>query len=177
MQEKGGPLERWHQACDILVRIPSRSTWQSTLMPRNRQDQNSSVMTGSTRVFDHTTFSELRWTRDHSTPDAFILPSGFRDSSGLLGHDLVEILEDVHALQCIRDTHLVERQVMSMTNLDNHQASVQSRLHSLSACSSISDCCRLGAYLCSTTLRCKLWHDSTVPVSRPTGQTQSPPHR
>lgn len=122
-------------------------------------------MTGSNRVVDHKTFSELRWRRDHLPPDSFVLPPGFQTVSHLLGEEFVDIIKDVHALQRIRDTISFGRtDVLSMARIDNHQASIQSRLVNLPNPSSISECCHLAAYLCSTMLRCKLWSTSTIPV-------------
>ncbi|KAJ5253992.1 N-ethylmaleimide reductase [Penicillium chrysogenum] len=90
-------------------------------------DLNGSVMTGSTRVVDHTTFSELQWKRDLSYPDFFILPPGFQKHSNELGQAFVEILKDVFALQCIRDSAILDKEdVMPMAQIDNHQASIQS---------------------------------------------------
>ncbi|KAF2476210.1 putative N-ethylmaleimide reductase [Lindgomyces ingoldianus] len=127
------------------------------------QDLNTSVLTGSSRVVDHTTFSELQWCRDPFSPD-FILPPGFQAQSYLLGEGFVEVLKDISALQCIRDSTFFGREdVISMAHIDNHQASIQSRLVSLPNHSSISECCHLAAYLCSAMLRCKLWRASTVP--------------
>ncbi|KAJ5125678.1 N-ethylmaleimide reductase [Penicillium atrosanguineum] len=96
-------------------------------------DLNASVMTGSTRVVDHTTFSELQWKRDPFAPSFFTLPPGFRPQSHLLGEDFVEVLKDVFALQCIRDSAFFgQEDVITMTHIDNHQASIQSRLSHLS---------------------------------------------
>lgn len=132
----------------------------------DRSDLNGSVATGSSRVVDHTTFSELQWKRYTSHPGFFILPPGFQSRSHLLGQDFVEILKDVFALQCIRDTEILEKEeAMPMAHIDNHQASIQSRLVSLPVCSPISGCCHQAAYLCSTMLRCKIWRTSTIPVS------------
>lgn len=125
-------------------------------------------MTGSKRIFDHTTFAELRWGRDPFTPSAFVLPPGFQETSHLLTEDFVELLKDIHALQRIRDSGpLADEDVLSMTQVDNQQASIQSRLVSLPKPSSFVDCCYLAAYLCSTMLRCKIWRRSCVPVSEP----------
>lgn len=133
---------------------------------RNRQDLNSSVMTGSSRIVDHTTFAELQWRRDPFTPNAFILPPGFQQRAHLLTEDFIEVLKDIHALQCIRDSsHFGGRDVLSMAQIDNHQASIQSRLAGSPNTSTFLDCCHLAAYLCSTTLRCKIWRDSVIPVS------------
>lgn len=125
-------------------------------------------MTGCSRIVDHTTFAELEWKRDPFSPKSFILPPGFREYSDLLGESFVEILRDIFALQCIRDSALFGHEdVISMARIDNHQASIQSRLVSLQSFSNISECCHLAAYLCSTMLRCKIWRTSTIPVRRP----------
>ncbi|KGO67357.1 hypothetical protein PEX1_024430 [Penicillium expansum] len=130
----------------------------------DRSDLNGSVTTGSSRVVDHTTFSELQWRRDASHPDIFLLPPGFQNCSYLLGQDFVEILKDVFALQCIRESKILgKEEVMPMAHIDNHQASVQSRLVNLPVFSPISECCHQAAYLCSTMLRCKIWRTSTIP--------------
>lgn len=130
-----------------------------------RSDLNASVMTGSSRIVDHTTFAELRWRRDPFSPSFFILPLGFREHSVSLGESFIEIIKDVFALQCIRDSALFGNEdVISMAHIDNHQASIQSRLVSLPNYSPISECCHLAAYLCSTMLRCKIWRTSTIPV-------------
>ncbi|KAJ5504902.1 hypothetical protein N7463_007776 [Penicillium fimorum] len=130
-------------------------------------DLNGSVMTGSCRVVDHTTFSELWWRRDPSHTHFFILPSGFQNLSYTLGQDFVEILKDIFALQCIRDSAILGKEdAMPMAHIDNHQASIQSRLVSLPILSPISECCHQAAYLCSTMLRCKIWRTSTIPVSQ-----------
>ncbi|KAJ5391487.1 N-ethylmaleimide reductase, partial [Penicillium cosmopolitanum] len=127
-------------------------------------DLNTSVMTGSHRIVDHTTFAELQWKRDPFAPTFFILPAGFQEHSALLGESFLEILRDIFALQCIRDSALFGREdVISMARIDNHQASIQSRLVSLPNHSSISECCHLAAYLCSAMLRCKIWRCSTLP--------------
>lgn len=132
-----------------------------------RQDLNSSVMTGSSRIVDHTTFSELQWRRDPFSPNFFILPPGFHPVSHLLGYEFVEVLKDVYALQRIRDSAMFGTEdAISMAHIDNHQASIQSRLVSLPSRSSISQCCHLAAYLSSSMLRCQMWRCSTIPVSQ-----------
>lgn len=137
------------------------------LMLVKRSDLNASVMTGSSRVVDHTTFSELQWKRDPFSPRFFTLPPGFQQQSHLLGDEFVEVLKDVFALQCIRDSTFFGKEgVITMSYIDNHQASIQSRLVSLPSFSLVSDCCHLAAYLCSTMLRCKIWRTSTIPVSQ-----------
>lgn len=126
-------------------------------------------MAGSSRFFDHTTFSELQWKRDSRSSEIFALPPGFETQSDLLDDEFIEVLRDVYALQCIRETSFFGAEgVMTMAHIDNHQASVQSRLVALSSGSRITECCHIAAYLCSTMLRCKLWRTSTAPVSETT---------
>ncbi|KIX00586.1 uncharacterized protein Z518_09651 [Rhinocladiella mackenziei CBS 650.93] len=128
------------------------------------QDLNSSVMTGSRRVVSHTTFAELQWRRDPFSPSFFRLPPGFRALSHLLTNDFIEVLEDIHALQCIREcAHFAGRDVLSMAYINNHQASIQSRLVDLVGLSSVLECCRLAAYLCSSMLCCKVWCALVIP--------------
>ncbi|EEU37888.1 uncharacterized protein NECHADRAFT_97992 [Fusarium vanettenii 77-13-4] len=157
-------LDRRHQTCHILV-----SSMQIFFIVHShttlfRQDLNSSVMTGSKRVVDHTTFSELHWARDPFTPNFYILPPGFQALSHMFEKEFIEILKDVHGLKCIRDNSRIGRgDVVGMARIDNHQASIQSRLAGIQTHSPISECCRLAAYLCSTSLRCKIWPASTIP--------------
>lgn len=133
----------------------------------NRQDLNASVLTGSIRIVNHTTFSELQWRRDPFSPGFYILPPGFQAQSHLLGEEFIEVLKDICALQCIRDSNFFGREdAISMAHVDNHQASIQSRLVSLPNPSPVSECCQLAAYLCSAMLRCKLWRASNIPVSQ-----------
>ncbi|KFY81268.1 hypothetical protein V500_11570 [Pseudogymnoascus sp. VKM F-4518 (FW-2643)] len=67
------------------------------------QDLNSSILAGSSRIFDHSTFAELQWTRDPFCPNPPQLPPGFQMRFDILTKEFVEVLEDLHALQCIRD--------------------------------------------------------------------------
>ena len=124
-------------------------------------------MTGSTRIVDHTTFSELKWTRYPFSSKFFVVPPGFKPLTHLMGDEFIEILKDVYALQCIRDNlWCAKENVISMAYIDNHQANIQSRLVGLSSHSSFSECCHLALYLCSTMLRCKIWRTSVIPVSQ-----------
>ena len=131
---------------------------------------NSSVITGSSRIVNHTTFTELQWTRDPFSPSYFRLPPGFQARSHLLTEEFIEVLEDIHALQCIREfSRSTSRDILLMASINNHQASIQSRLEGLLGLSSILDCCRLAAYLCSSMLCCKVWCALVIPVRRPSG--------
>ncbi|KAJ4860622.1 hypothetical protein T069G_05610 [Trichoderma breve] len=101
------------------------------------QDLNASILSGSDRIVDHNTFSELRWQRDSFTPSFYRLPPGFDIISHLLSEYFVEILEDLHALQCIRNYSSYEKgDPFLMAYINNHTASIQSRLANLSYLSS-----------------------------------------
>lgn len=130
-----------------------------------RQDLNSSVMTGSKRIVNHETFTELRWRRDPFAPNDFVLQPGFQRVLQHLNPEFIEILEDIHSLQNVRDsTYFESEDSMSMAQVDNHQASIQSRLVSIPSTSGFLECCNIAAYLCSTMLRCKIWRASVFPV-------------
>jgi hypothetical protein len=86
----------------------------------------------------------------------------------LLTEDFIEVLEDLHALQCIRDVPRFTRgDVMLMAHINNHTASIQSRLMGLSNLSPVQKCCRLAAYLCSVMLCCTVWCALVIPVGEP----------
>lgn len=136
----------------------------------NRQDLNCSVMTGSSRVFDHTTFAEIHWGRDSFLSHLYVLSPGFETRSDLLNKDFVGILEDLHALQSIRDSpNFICDDATDMLRIDNHQASIQSRLAILSVSNMpiFSECCNLAAYISACQLCCKVWRSSSIPVSKP----------
>jgi hypothetical protein len=139
-----------------------------TLTLAYRQDLNSSILAGSSRIFDHTTFAELQWTRDPFTPIFYRLPPGYQTLSYLLTEDFIEVLEDIHALQCIREvSRFAKGDVMEMAHINNHTASIQSRLVGLPNISPVLECCYLAAYICSVMLCCKVWCALVIPVGGP----------
>ncbi|KAH8159333.1 hypothetical protein CIB48_g8922 [Xylaria polymorpha] len=120
------------------------------------QDLNSSVLAGSSRIVDHTTFSELQWTRDPLPRSFFRLSPGFQVRSHLFPEEFLEVLEDLHALQCIRNIPTFKKcDTMMMARINNHTAFIQSRLMGLLDLSPAMSCCRLAAYLCSAMLCCR----------------------
>ncbi|KAL7904694.1 hypothetical protein GGI35DRAFT_192332 [Trichoderma velutinum] len=128
------------------------------------QDLNASILSASDRIVDHNTFSELRWQRDSFTPSFYQLPSGFETISHLLSEDFVEILEDLHALQCIRNYSTYEKgDPFFMAYINNHTGSLQSRLANLTAPSLILKCCYNAAYICSIMLCCQPWCALVIP--------------
>jgi len=122
-------------------------------------------MTGSDRILDHTTFGELQWKRDPFAPTFFVLPPGFQERAHLLPEDFVEVLKDIHALQCIQELPGYSCQnPIEMLRVDNHQASIGSRLVGLPKLSPIMEACHLAAYLSVCMLCCKVWRHSVIPV-------------
>lgn len=53
---------------------------------------------------------------------------------------------------------------MMMAYINNHTASMQSRLMGLANLSPALECCRLAAYLCSVMLCCTVWCALVIPV-------------
>ncbi|KAI0487346.1 hypothetical protein F4859DRAFT_252095 [Xylaria cf. heliscus] len=128
------------------------------------QDLNSSVLTGSNRIVHHTTFSELQWTRDSLPSSFFRLSPGFQRRSQFFTEEFIEILEDLHALQCVRNSPpFTKYDVAMMASINNHTAFIQSRLVNLLDLSPVTSCCRLAAYLCSAMLCCKVWCPLVIP--------------
>ncbi|PYH41298.1 uncharacterized protein BP01DRAFT_349483 [Aspergillus saccharolyticus JOP 1030-1] len=128
------------------------------------QDLNSSLLAGSRRIVSHTTFSTLLWTRDDCPPGFYRLPPGFQCRSHMLDHEFSVVLEDLHALQCIRNIPRPRQtDATRMLHINNHTASIQSRLMALSGLSRSQECCRLAACLCSMTLCCKIWSELVLP--------------
>lgn len=128
------------------------------------QDLNSSILARSIRIVDHNTFAELQWTRNQFPPSFFRLPPGFQERSHLLTKEFIEVLEDIHALQCIRELpRFTKGDVMQMALINNHTASIQSRLVGLPALSPAVECCHFAAYLCSVMLCCTVWCALVIP--------------
>jgi hypothetical protein len=131
-----------------------------------RQDLNSSVMTGSERIVDHMTFAELQWSRDPFASSFFTLTPGFQRMAGEFQDDFVEVLKDIHALQCVQDLPGYNCQnAIEMLRVDNQQASIGSRLVGLPKLSPPVEACYLAAYLSACMLCSKVWRHSVMPVS------------
>ncbi|KAI4596318.1 hypothetical protein KJ359_005447 [Pestalotiopsis sp. 9143b] len=128
------------------------------------QDLNASIMTGSDRVVDHTTFDELQWKRDPFAATFFVLAPGFQKRAQLFPEDFVEVLKDIHALQCVQDLPGYSCQnPIEMLRVDNHQASIGSRLVGLPKLSPVLEACHLAAYLSACMLCSKVWRHSAIP--------------
>ncbi|KAG8674062.1 hypothetical protein FPOAC1_000025 [Fusarium poae] len=118
------------------------------------QDLNSSVLVGSKRMFHHKSFAEIKWERDSISRDLLQLPAGFQIRSHLFIDEFIEVLEDIYALERIRDDYRPADCVVSGVFINGHTASIQSRLQALPKETSMSRCCYLGSYLCSVMLCC-----------------------
>ncbi|KAK6853589.1 hypothetical protein PG995_010401 [Apiospora arundinis] len=116
--------------------------------------------------------TEMQWTRDIvSYPDWFTLPPGFEALGHLLPGDFVEAIEDVHALQHMRDSpSFICQGTVAMFHVDNHQAWAQSKLQRLTMqhqeqgaleLEEVLECCYYAVYLSSTML-CYLIRDEYV---------------
>ena len=134
-----------------------------------RQDLFSSVLTGSGRVLSHDTFSELHWKRDPFRPSIFRVPTGFEAYADVLGNEFLAISEDIHALRALVDTMDVDqRDAISIMHLDNHQASIESRLYNLGRDPLRHErpalyCCICAGYLCTYMLFNDVWSSSLLP--------------
>lgn len=127
---------------------------------------NASILSDSGRIVNHTTFSEQLWQRDSFTPDFYQLPLGFQEISHLLSDSFIEVLEDLHALQCIRDCSIYRKgDPFIMAYINNHTASIQSRLANLVITSPMLRGCYIAAYICSIMLCCHIWCTLAIPVS------------
>jgi hypothetical protein len=126
---------------------------------------HSSILVGSKRIVDHTSFSELEWKRDSVAQDLLQLPPGLQIRSHLFSNDFIEVLEDIYALERIRDDYRPADCVVSAVFINGHIASIQSRLEALPKLTPMSRCCYLGAYLCSVMLCCTVWCALVIPVS------------
>lgn len=159
-------LLKWqYQTCHFLVSYDNYIT-ESLLRRSRRQDLNCSVIAGSPRLFDHTTFVELEWRRDPFTPNFYTLAPGFRARAHLFGDEFIRVLEDTYALQCIRDSpNFGCRDTGEMMRYDSHQGSVQSRLTNLPKDSVFLECCHLAIYISACQLCSKAWKALSIPVS------------
>ncbi|KAK7911034.1 hypothetical protein PG985_013515 [Apiospora marii] len=136
------------------------------------QDLNAAILLGSSRIVDHTTFSELQWTREALPADFFAVPAGFQTRSHMFPEALLEVLKDIRALQWIRDSLIYSKQnPFEMARINDQIASIQSRLERLRNFTPTMECFRLAAYICSVMLCCSVWCAAVFPLLRVLQQT------
>ncbi|OQU96931.1 hypothetical protein CLAIMM_02942 isoform 2 [Cladophialophora immunda] len=128
------------------------------------QDLYAHILTASERIVTHNTFHELRWERDIFPPDIFVLSPGFQRKAQLFPEEFLEVLVDIHAMQCCRDSaFFAYEDTISMMHVDNQQAWVQSKLVGLPTLPFVQECCRWAVYLAASMLCCKIWRLSVIP--------------
>jgi hypothetical protein len=81
---------------------------------------------------------------------------------------MVEVLEDIHALQHLRDSSDLNcTDVVSVLQIDNHQASVESRLYwclrATEKENGVLTSCVLTSYLCAFMLFTDVWANPFIP--------------
>ena len=133
----------------------------------NRQDLNGALLSDSARIFDHTTFSEMDWSRDQLREDDYALPPGLASSRDLFTEEIITVLEDIHAFQRMRDSQECDPQdYETMIRIDNGQAWNESRLfnigHMTDNLGFLVKCCLTVAYLCSYALYSEIWSGTFI---------------
>ena len=131
----------------------------------DRQDLVGAVVSGSTRLFDHDTFPELRWNRQSCDSPSSSLPSGFQTYLHLVGHDLCVTIQDIETLKAVLERSRIEGTKSSVIlEIDNMQASIESRLYSFrNGTDETVECCRLAAYICAYLFFSDIWNAHLVP--------------
>ena len=118
----------------------------------------------------HETFAELSWKRDPFRRSSFKAPRGFEACETILGAEFLAIVEDINALQTLRDAMDVDQNdAIAIMHLDNHQASIESRLYILGEdpmrfVNPTLYCCILASHICTYTLFMEIWSASTIPL-------------
>ncbi|KAH9907791.1 hypothetical protein F4778DRAFT_719121 [Xylariomycetidae sp. FL2044] len=154
----------------ILELCKSQSVWLSDGIKRAIfwQDLNAAMITGSTRLFSHDTFPELRWERDPFLSSFYTAPPGFEERKHLFGDEFMQITEDIHALQEIRETSdAVAKDAIAMLHIDNQLASIESRLFECMVPNlddnPILACCILALYLSTYSMYTETWQAVLIP--------------
>lgn len=127
------------------------------------QDIFSALIAGTQRVFSIAQFPDLYWNRDPSLAFLYTLPPGFETRKHLIGDDLIEVFEGIHALQQMRESaNFAILYAMSIQDIDNQQAWIEERLYeSLEMARQTNNvvlrCCILASYICAYCLFSEVW--------------------
>jgi hypothetical protein len=132
------------------------------------QDLNASLTTGVQRILSHDVFPELHWRRDPIFSSFYSLPTGFATCGDMFNDELIEALEDIHALQLLRNVaEFNPPDAVTVRQLDNQQAWIESRLHHYYCAADSSDyaltSCIIAAYLCAYSLFAEVWAGRWIP--------------
>jgi hypothetical protein len=126
-------------------------------------------MSGSTRIFTHETSPDLRWSRDPIEVSEYSLPPAFEAHLNLLPDKLLSIVEDIQSLRAfVEPSQSYGTGYLSVSQIDNMQASIESRLFFLQdeteARGPVAECCRLATYICCYALFTEIWNGSIIPM-------------
>ncbi|EHK21604.1 uncharacterized protein TRIVIDRAFT_128252, partial [Trichoderma virens Gv29-8] len=132
------------------------------------QDLNAAWIIGSERRFNHDVFPELHWGRNPFLSSIFTLPPGFEPLRQVFGDDLVKVIEDIYALQHLRESSDMNLDdSTSIIHMDNYQAWMESRLYSHFLAADEDDeiviCCIFTLYLCAYMLFTEIWAGHFIP--------------
>ncbi len=134
-----------------------------TCVIHSRQDLNGALVSGCARLFDHTTFQALYWSRGQVLECDFILPPGLERVSSLFSAEIITVLEDLNGFRFLRESggwNLSSLELL--TYIDNAQVWNESRIFNIQKQANGSlnpavDCCLTGAYICSYSLFSEIW--------------------
>ena len=132
------------------------------------QDLLAALTTGVPRILSHDVFPELHWRRDPMLSSFYSLPAGFAPCGNMFTDELMEALEDIHALQLLRNVaEFNPPDAVTLRQLDNQQAWIESRLYCCYCAADSSDfastSCIIAAYLCAYSLFAEVWAGRWIP--------------
>lgn len=127
------------------------------------------VVSRSNRFFDHRTFEELQCEQSQLTRPGCCLPSGFLQAAFALNSELLVAMSEIDALSSlVQRSRLANEVILSATEVDNIQASIESRLYNLRtrpiASSSIVMSCSLAAHICCYLVSTEIWSSTFIPT-------------
>lgn len=149
----------WCVSCDLII--------VSVRPIVIRQDLFSSIVVGTYRVFSHEIFPEMHWHRDPFQETLYSVPPGFAIREDILGHEFLDIVKDICALQRLREAGMqYPVNAGEVEKVDNQQAWIESRLQQLrtyGATEPLLICCIPAAYLCAYGFFAEVWSASLIP--------------
>lgn len=117
-------------------------------------------------MLSHETFPEMHWHRDPYQASLYSLPRGFAQRADILGYEYLEIIEDICALQQLREGGTnYPLGNLEVERIDNQQGWIESRLQQLSqtAIEPLLICSIPAAYLCGYSFFSDIWGASLIP--------------
>lgn len=126
------------------------------------------MITGTDCVLPREVFPEMQWKREPGCRSPHALPLGFKGMQGILGKAMVDILVEITHLQLICESAaFVSNQSTWILHIDNQQARIESRSHSLlratgESCNMLT-CIALASYLYTYSLFTEVWEGYLIP--------------